>query len=1069
LETHSLTMSRLDMRVLGPMRAIRAGRDLPLGGPKQRSVLALLLLEAGRVVPSERLVDELWRGRPPPGAVKTLRSYISRLRTLLGPDAALIFRGGGYMLELEQAHVDAAGFELLVEEGQAALARGAARVAADRFREGLALWHGRAFADVVDIASLALESRRLEELRLTALEGRIEAELDLGLHAQLVGQLETLVAEHPLRERFWRQLVLALYRCERQADALATYRRARELLAGELGLEPSEELRRLEQAVLRQDVPPAARRLQRHNLPAQLTSFVGRERELAEVERLLSEARLLTLTGVGGVGKTRLALELAARVEGFPGGVWLVDLSGIAKTALIPQQVAQVLGLRESPNLPLVEILCNHLRKTDVLLLLDNCEHLLPACAELVETLLRGAPTLRILATSREAVGVAGEVEYALMPLAVPTTTTDPKETTAVAAVRLFLERSSATHSVAATPTALATVARICRDLDGIPLAIELAAARTRTLSVDEIAAHLDDRFGFLRYWRRVAVPRHQTLKATMDWSYELLSEAEREVIRRLSVFAGGFTLGAAAEVCVGADEATPLDLVGRLVERSLVVGDPREGETRYRLLETVRQYAAERLAEAGEVDETRRAHAVTFLQVAIEGSLGGEDGLSRLAVEHDNVLAALEWSLSAGDQSGPELACAYGRFWLSRGQLQEARPWLKRALSAHRQHDELRAELLGLFGAVLHENGDIARADEALSEGLQLARACANRALEARLLIRQAAVRVALDVIGFRQALGICEKAVTVLESASDFAALADAWVEIGTYHFWLGQTSSEQAALERGAAYARRSGNRAAELLAQESLARSFAYLTVPTDLAIERQEQLLEAVKGEPRSEAHVLHHLASMYGFAGRFIEARWAISRCRAICAESGAMLDWASSAITAGAIELMAGDPLAAERELREGYETLLAMQHIGYRSTMALLLAESLYAQGRYEEAERLVEEAAATAIEDDLIDQVSLRIVGAKLHARRREFDAAERLSQEVKEIVPSWDDRQLGEVLVGRAEVLILAGKPDDAAEALGEAIRLYEERRAHPLAEHARKQLEELAARPLAPLQ
>lgn len=384
-----------------------------------------------------------------------------------------------------------------------------------------------------------------------------------------------------------------------------------------------------------------------------------------------------------------------------------------------------------------------------------------------------------------------------------------------------------------------------------------------------------------------------------------------------------------------------------------------------------------------------------------------------------------------------------------------------------HRQRDELRAELLGLLGAVLHESGDLARADEALSEGLQLARACANRALEARLLIRQAAVRVFLDVIGYRQALGICEEAVTVLESAGDFAALADAWVAIGTFYFWLGQTSSDQAALERGAAYARRSGNRAAELRAQESLARSFAYLTVPTDLAIERQEQLLDAVEGEPRSEAHVLHHLALMYGFAGRFVEARSAIKRCRAIFAESGAMLDWASSAMDAGAIELMAGDPLAAERELREGYETLLAMQHIGYRSTMALLLAESLYAQGRYEEAERLVEEAAATAIEDDLIDQVSLRIIGAKLRARRGEFDAAERQSQEAKDIAPSWDERLLGEVLVGRAEVLILAGKPDDAAEALGEAVRLYEERRAEPLAERARKKLEQLAAHPVAP--
>ena len=332
-----------------------------------------------------------------------------------------------------------------------------------------------------------------------------------------------------------------------------------------------------------------------------------------------------------------------------------------------------------------------------------------------------------------------------------------------------------------------------------------------------------------------------------MDWSYELLSQAEREVLRPALGLRRRLHPARSGGVCVGADEAKALDLVGRLVERSLVVADLREGETRYRLLETVRQYASERLAEAGEADETRRAHAVTFVRVAVEGSLGGEDGLSRLAVEHDNVLAALEWSLSAGDESGPELACAYGRFWLWRGQFQEARPWLERALSAHRQRDELRAELLGLLGAVLHESGDLARADEALSEGLQLARGCANRALEARLLIRQAAVRVFLGVIGFRQALGICEEAAAVLESAGDFAALADAWVEIGTFHYWLGQTSSDQAALERGAAYARRSGNRAAELLAQESLARSFANLTVPTDLAIERQEQLLEVGEG------------------------------------------------------------------------------------------------------------------------------------------------------------------------------------------------------------------------------
>jgi predicted ATPase/DNA-binding SARP family transcriptional activator len=1060
-------MSRLDMRVLGPMRAIRAGRDLPLGGPKQRSVLALLLLEAGRVVPSERLVDELWRGRPPPGAVKTLRSYISRLRTLLGPDAALIFRGGGYMLELEQAHVDAAGFELLVEEGQAALARGAARVAADRFREGLALWHGRAFADVVDIASLAIESRRLEELRLTALEGRIEAELDLGLHAQLVGQLETLVAEHPLRERFWRQLALALYRCERQADALATYRRARELLAGELGLEPSEELRRLEQAVLRQDVPPVARRSQRHNLPAQLTSFVGRERELAELERLLPEVRLLTLTGVGGVGKTRLALELAARVvEEFPGGVWFVDLSGIADPALVPQQVAEVLGLRKDPALSLVEILRNHLRKTDVLLLLDNCEHLLPSSAELMETLLLGAATLRILATSRESLGVAGEVEFALAPLAVPDAGLSPEESAAVAAVRLFLERSSLAGGFVATPTVVATVARVCRELDGIPLAIELAAARTRALSVDEIAAHLDDRFAFLRDWHRVAVPRHQTLRATMDWSYELLSEAERHVLGRLSVFAGGFTLAAAAGVCVGGDEPRALDIVSRLVERSLVVPELGGSSSRYRLLETVRQYAAERLAETGDLEESQRAHGATVLRLAEADRWAGKEGLARLAVEHDNVRAALEWTLAAGDPIGPRLARAFGRVWLARGQLEEGRDWLQRALSVHPDRDELRAELLGLLGAIVYELGEMPRADEVLTEGLELAGAAANPTLEAELRVRHADVRVSLGAIGFREALRECEEAAATLEAAGDFAALADAWVAIGRFRGWLSDTPTAQAALERAVAYARQSGNRGAELLAQEWLAASFVNLTVPTDVAIDQQEWLLEAVAVEPRSEAGVLGPLACVYGYAGRFADARRAIVRCRALHAELGAVLDWAGNAIYAGRIELLAGDPVAAERELREGYDALLAMRQIGYLSTMALLLADSLYAQGRYEEAEHLVEEASATALDDDLDDQVHLRMIGARLRARRAEMDVAERLAHEAAEIVPRGCDRLRGEVLLTRAEVLILAGKDEAAAPALNEALDLFEEMRAVPLARQARTLLEELAADSLA---
>ena len=306
----------LELGLLGPVRAVRAGRELPLGGPRQRAVLALLVVEAGQVVPTGRLIEELWRGGPPPGAAITLRSYVSRLRALLAPDATLVARGGGYVLTLGPGRVDAVEFERLAGAGRAALAAGEAAAAANRFREALGLWRGRALADVVRWSALALEAARLEEVRLVVLEGRIEADLALGLHAEVAGELERLVAEYPVRERLWRLLVLALYRGERQADALAACRRARAMLAEELGLDPGEELQRLEQQVLRQEVPAVPPPARRGNLPVPLTSLVGRERDLAEVGRLLAEARLVTLTGPGGSGKTRLAIEAAVRARG---------------------------------------------------------------------------------------------------------------------------------------------------------------------------------------------------------------------------------------------------------------------------------------------------------------------------------------------------------------------------------------------------------------------------------------------------------------------------------------------------------------------------------------------------------------------------------------------------------------------------------------------------------------------------------------------------------------------------------------------------------------------------------
>jgi DNA-binding SARP family transcriptional activator len=372
----------LEFRILGPVQAVRGGRELELGGPRRRAVLALLLVAAGRMVPAARLAEEVWRGCPPPGAAGTLRSYVSRLRTLLAPDAVLTGRGGGYAIAVDPEQLDASRFERLVGAGRAALERGEAAVAANRFREGLGLWRGRALADVADVESLALEGARLEELRLVALEGRIEADIELGLAAEVTGELESLVAEHRVRERLWRLLVLSLYRSERQADALAAYRRARAMLAEELGIEPGEELRRLEQAVLRQEVPAAAPRQQRPNLPLQLTSFVGREGELAALAGLVGGARLVTLTGAGGTGKTRLALQFAAgAVERFRDGAWMAGLAGVADPALVAPLVMEALGVRQTGEVPVIEALRYRLRLAELLLVLDNCEHLLDAAA----------------------------------------------------------------------------------------------------------------------------------------------------------------------------------------------------------------------------------------------------------------------------------------------------------------------------------------------------------------------------------------------------------------------------------------------------------------------------------------------------------------------------------------------------------------------------------------------------------------------------------------------------------------------------------------------------------------
>ena len=1052
-----------EIRLLGPVQAVRFGRELALGGSAKRALLALLVMRAGQVVPAGRLMDELWRGSPPAGAATTLRSYTSRLRSVLGEDVVLEGRGGGYVIDVQPDDVDANRFERLVAVGGAALDVGQNAAAAGRFTEALSLWRGPALTDVCHVEPLALETARLEELRLAAVEGRIEADIALGRHANVIGELERLVAEFPLRERFWRLLVLSLYRDERQADALAAYRRAHSMLTAELGIVPGEELRRLEQAVLRQDVP-TARPAPRHNLPAQLGSFRGRSRDVARLERLLSEARLITLTGPGGVGKTRLAIETATRaIELFPDGTWLAELAGITEPELVATQVMEAVGVRQEADLPVMEALSFRVGSAAMLLVLDNCEHVLDAAAGLARELLSSSQGLRVLATSREALGLPGEVTFQLTPLDVPEDDTDAAAA-AASAVQLFLDRASAARGGAPIDGGSVAVAgRICRKLDGLPLAIELAAARMGTLSPTEIEAHLTDLFRFLAYRRRPAELRHHALQAAMDWSYELLSAEEKRMLQELSVFAGSFGLASLADVSAGGDGAVALEAIDRLAGKSLVTAEISEDETRYRLLETVRQYAADRLAATGGGSAARQRHLLAFLHLAER-----ERRPSALSRDHDNFRGALEWGLTPDSQrsqdgyAGSRLALALSEFWLGCGLLAEGQGWLERALASALSNQVLRADLLRALGTALYEAGDLGRAQAVLSDGLALATSANLPAVQARINVMLADIRNMLGVSSNAQALAECEASGAILATADNLDGMAEAWTLAGRLRFWLDDASAAREALERAISCARRSGHRRVQMRASHWLAVTFHALPIPADIAITRIDELLSETDGDPWAEADLLKPLCMLYAYVGRADAARAALARCRAIFTGFGAKFALAESGLPAGLMEWALGYPAAAELHLREAAAALSAMGERRYLVDVTILLAEALYAQGRFDEAQAKVNEARAANL-PDANGGTALLNIAAKLFAQRGDFAEANRFVTEAETLIKptSWAKDQ-AELLETKAEVSRLAGAADQAAESLRAALRIYEDRRATQLADRIKAALAGLAS-------
>ncbi|MCF2526177.1 AfsR/SARP family transcriptional regulator [Yinghuangia soli] len=784
--------------VLGPLQVRdEVGEPVPVSGTRLRVLLTRMALDAGRPVPADVLVRAVWDEDEPSGAANALQSLVSRLRRMLGPEA-ITSGPAGYVLAVDPGAVDVHRFERAAADGRRLLADDDPAAAEARLAEALGLWRGAALADAAEAGFAAGPAARLEELRLTALEDRVDARLRLGQAAEVVPELEQLAMEHPLRERIHGRLMAALDAVGRRADALAVYQTLRTELADELGIDPSPELDAVHMAILRGEptiatpgsvaagsaasraaasgpvgsgaagsgaagsgdetlaaaVSGAAETVRTSepaaapaataagtttpasaadpapdsapapaaapasasapapatNLTARLTSFVGRDDERSRLAGMLAESRLVSVVGPGGAGKTRITVETGtALLADFPGGVWIVELAPVHDPSDIPQAILGALGRRESGILAsgmvespggsggrdaprdvlarVVELLV----RRPALLILDNCEHLVADIAEVADTLLAQAPTLRVLTSTREPLGIVGEALYPLGPLGLPGETADSAAALASPSVRLFADRAKAVRPGLVIDGAnIGAVVEICRRLDGMPLAIELAAARTRSLTPTQIARRLDDRFKLLTGGSRTAMPRHQTLRAVVEWSWDLLDDRERAVLRRLSVFAGGATLEAAEEVLSDGELLEPddvLDLLAGLVDKSLVdvFGT---GEPRYRMLETIAAFAAERREDDGADAGIAQRHvdwAIRLLERLDPMLRTGDqlDAIGVIAEEHDNFGTALRFAIDAGDaRSAVRAVSLMGWYWTIRGYHREASAWLGDALA---------------------------------------------------------------------------------------------------------------------------------------------------------------------------------------------------------------------------------------------------------------------------------------------------------------------------------------------------------------------------------------------------
>lgn len=691
--------------MLGPLEVLEPAGPVALGGARQRHVLAVLLVRRGTMTDADLLIGQLWGDSPPPSAATSLQIAVSKLRKALGPER-IRTRPGGYELQVDRGEVDADRFERRVEDGRASLARGEVAAGARLLRQALSEWRGDAFADLSGPEILEAEASRLTELRLGVIEDAMGAELARGRHGELIAELGDLVAAHPFRERLHAHLMLALYRAGRQADALAAYARLRDLLVEELGADPSAELVDLQQQILHQDpaLAGAAARVPATRVPLPATRLIGREEELRKLESLLHDgARLVCLTGPGGVGKTRLMLALAQLLSAELGDeldeIASIDLSPLSDPELVVPTVANALGIVERGERALLDNLTDTVGARRLVLLLDNFEKVLRASSALA-TMLAACPGLRLVVTSRERLALRGEREFALAPLAAPALSQehDVDVIAGYPAVGLFCERVRAVQpDFVLTEGNVTAVAELCHRLDGLPLALELAAARVKILSPAALLARLaNDRRGVLSGGARDVPERHRALDTTIAWSYDSLDEQEKRILNACSVFAGGATIEAVEGVCDHFAGEDMLDRIGSLLDKSLLVRQNVDADVpRVTVLETVRAFTADRLHASGETSVMRARHAAYYADLVTGARTGLWDldhdtWMATLDADIDNIRAALDWSLSntvspsstVGAEAGARMCADLGKYWAFRGALAEGARWLTQAVA---------------------------------------------------------------------------------------------------------------------------------------------------------------------------------------------------------------------------------------------------------------------------------------------------------------------------------------------------------------------------------------------------